>query len=467
MLNRKGGLIAAAVIVVVILFAASTRQNQEQQLADSIAQRQRGQAAEPASRSAVGSTWVVRLSDSVIADSARYPREWVAQLEDRHMPIARFPDQPTAEGLLKPAEPIEDGSPREPSQGYLGAAACAACHEKRHASFIETAHFQTSRTADLEAVLGPVESPGNRVASTEPELSFTVTHDGKRMHQQVELGDWRASIPADVIFGSGKLAQTFLYWHGDGLYQAHLSYFPEQGRWVTSPGYKRNSADFSREIVVECIECHATYIARKKELNFYHRETAIWGISCERCHGPGQQHVEHHAAHPDEKQPRHIVHPGELPRERQLDLCAQCHSGEYTLLTKPFRFRPGDAVDDFHRLVELDDSGEPDVHTSNQMTRLAQSRCFQQSEMTCTTCHNPHELQRGNTPLFSRACLQCHEVQHCGAEVAAGVNLADDCIGCHMPETRNVDLKVLSADDVIVRSVDHFIRVVEEEADTR
>lgn len=459
-------LLAAAALGLLWVIGSTMRNRQEQQLAEEIALRQSNRDETSLPASSVAATQVIRLTDSVIADSGRIRGEWVVHLKDQFLPGARLPAKPTAEGRLATPRPAVDPRPQEPNQGYLGAQACAACHKERHASFVQTTHFRSSRPATRDAVMGPLEPPGNEAASSDPELSFTITHDHDRMHQRIELGDWTASIPADVIIGSGKLAQTFLFWHGDGLYENHLSYFPDVGRWLTSPGFEHHTANFSRPIRADCLECHATYIARKKKPNFYYKDSVLWGISCERCHGPGREHVAYHTAHPKDKQPRHIVQPGGLPRQRQLDLCGQCHSGEFQFLDQPFRFRPGDPIDRFHRLV-YPDADQPDVHTSNQVTRLKRSECFQKSEMTCTTCHNPHQLQRGGPALLSKACLQCHEIAHCGADVASGVNVADDCISCHMPETQNADLDVLIEDGVVVRSVDHFIRVPEAQATER
>ena len=51
------------------------------------------------------------------------------------------------------------------------------------------------------------------------------------------------------------------------------------------------------------------------------------GIDCQRCHGPGYSHVQ--AALSGKASPeamRHaIVNPARLSRDRQLEVCMQCH----------------------------------------------------------------------------------------------------------------------------------------------
>lgn len=77
--------------------------------------------------------------------------------------------------------------------------------------------------------------------------------------------------------------------------------------------------------------------------------------------------------------------------------------------------------------------------------RLRKSACFVKSEsMTCTTCHDPHQVFRGNRAVqtYRAACLRCHAAAHKPDE---------DCVGCHMPKRRT--------DDVVhVIMTDHFIQ---------
>ncbi|WP_410962040.1 hypothetical protein, partial [Salmonella sp. SAL4457] len=62
------------------------------------------------------------------------------------------------------------------------------------------------------------------------------------------------------------------------------------------------------------------------------------GIDCQRCHGPGQAHID--AAHSEdvERARQTIANPGRFDRERQLETCMQCHL-ESTSGPLPFRIR--------------------------------------------------------------------------------------------------------------------------------
>ena len=85
----------------------------------------------------------------------------------------------------------------------------------------------------------------------------------------------------DVVTGSAKTGQTYLFWHGDQLFQTHISYLTTTDEWIPSPGYEATEVDCTRVIRTACLDCHATFIQRIKAPNHYHRDTAVWGISCE------------------------------------------------------------------------------------------------------------------------------------------------------------------------------------------
>jgi hypothetical protein len=380
----------------------------------------------------------------------------------------RIPFAPSEDGQFPAAaEPTSDGQDAfHPTAGFLGATACAECHREQHDGFIQTAHHLTSRVGSPDAFIGPLDAPDNRMRSEETKISFTMKRTDDGAAQTVVLGDWSFQVPMDVIAGSGKIAQTFLYWHGDALYQAHASYFRQPDRWLNSPGFNDRDAKYSRVIRPACLECHVTYIKQKRPPNHYHKDSAIWGISCERCHGPGKDHVDYHRVHPSEGTGKYIVNPREMSRSQSLDICGQCHGGSFDLLQEPFAFRPGDRLEAFHKSLETAiDADKGSVHTSNQLIRLKLSSCFHQSEMTCATCHNPHLYQRGNVAMFSAECMDCHQPAACGMHRVLGPKIAENCIDCHMPRTQHTDVEMMVKRGVTIESADHFIRIDQASTD--
>lgn len=409
----------------------------------------------------IESPGIFRISDSLIAERDSVGDTWMLS-QGNYSTLVDLPFAPPRDGFFPAGEPVDDTDQRT-NPGYLGADACAECHRDRHKGFVETAHHLTSGRVVPGGIRGHFDGPGSGLATNDAALSFEMRNLEDRLVQTVSYDDWRLDIPMDVFTGSAKSGQTMLYWHGDGLYQTHVSYLTKVDSWIKSPGYDDTVAVYSRAIRDSCLECHITFIKRKQAPNFYHRDSAVLGISCERCHGPGEAHVQHHQKFPEEKTSKHIIQPSDLTRQQQLEICAQCHSGSFKLLSDAFSFVPGQKLSDHHKAIESSASGASGVHTSNQLTRISMSKCFQQSEMTCTTCHNPHENQRGNTKAFTQACFQCHQVEHCGMSAELGNKIVDDCIRCHMPLAKNADMQGAGADLLSVEMVDHYIRVVKEQ----
>jgi hypothetical protein len=241
----------------------------------------------------------------------------------------------------------------------------------------------------------------------------------------------------DLVIGSGRKGQTYAFWRGSGLYELPVSYWTEIDQWVNSPGYRDDFADFSRPISARCVECHAGYFEAQvapAPTNFFNRTNFVLGISCERCHGPGRDHVQRHQAKAQSTKAgtEAIVNPAKLDRARQLDACALCHGGIGAAPLAPaFSYIPGARLDEYIRLEHPDPETPIDVH-GNQVALLERSRCFQSSRMTCSTCHNVH-LQQRDAASFSEHCLSCHKPESCGMFQSVGQKIAQNCVDCHMP----------------------------------
>ncbi|MCO8123163.1 C cytochrome precursor [Stieleria sp. TO1_6] len=360
-----------------------------------------------------------------------------------------------------------DEPPIGENPGFLGAAACQQCHQERHDSFVHTAHHLTSTPAKRETISGSFQPGENQVSTRSDDVSFEMLERDGRFFQRVSFFDWKFEVPFDLVTGSSKMGQSYLYWHGDGLYQMNVSYLSggaEEGGWVNSPGYVDGDAIYARPIGRRCLECHTTYADVREPQNHFTPQSLILGISCERCHGPGRDHVDFHQQHPQERMGQHISNPQTLTREQRLDICGQCHSGVSRLKGNPYSFRPGDQISDHYHPIDEKLAGG--VHTSNQQSRLSASRCFQATEMTCTDCHNPHQNERDRVDLFSQRCLKCHETSHCGMADTVGPRISDNCVDCHMPK-RGSDKFWLKTNEgkVFPPLRDHHVRVDQQATD--
>jgi hypothetical protein len=358
-------------------------------------------------------------------------------------------------------EPPSQVEPLRSNPGFLGAEACRRCHTDKFDTFIHTAHHRTSRIANAETISGSFEDGENLMRTGNPNVYFTMTERDGKFYQRASFYDWQFEIPFDLIIGSSKMAESYLYWHGEKLFQLNCTYLSEPDAWINSPGFLDGDAAYARPIQAGCLECHATYVELRKPPNSFTPNSLIPGISCERCHGPGKEHVDFHADNPDAKKAQHITVPSKLSRQAEMDVCGQCHTASKApKREEAFQFRPGDSIDDHYDRLEDYDESANSVHTSNQIARLALSECFKQSEMACVECHNPHKNERGQLALFSERCLNCHAKEHCGMSEQLGQRLSDNCVDCHMPRrgTENLRLET-AAGNVFLPLRDHYIRV--------
>ena len=354
------------------------------------------------------------------------------------------------------------------SGDHIGDDKCLSCHEQ-YKSYLRTAHHLTSQPATANSIAGKFSTGENILKTSEPELHYRMENRKDGFYQTAVLGappDFATiSERFDFVVGSGRKGQSYLYWgKNEQLFQLPVSYWTEVDKWVPSPGYDDKVVNFSRPVFPRCLECHASLfepLSASNTNNRYGQSNYILGISCERCHGPGKDHLEIHSTKDAKPLTQAIVNPTKLSRSRQIQLCSLCHGGIGVAKAPAFSFVAGKDLDAFIQL-ETPKPDEPlDVH-GNQVALLQRSRCFQSSEMTCSTCHNLHLPQR-DVRDFSARCLTCHKVESCGLFPTAGREIADRCIDCHLPnQTSNVIMSRNEGVEVRPKVRNHWIRVYTE-----
>lgn len=326
------------------------------------------------------------------------------------------------------------------SNSFTGSAACATCHKDIYDKHLLTAHFRDSRPASGEYIKGSFDKKRNRFEYN-THMDVVMEKKGNRYFQTASFnGLPMESEPIDVVIGSGRKGQTYLYWDGDRLFELPVSYYTPRNSWCISPGYPTNMAFFGRQIQSQCIECHGTYARTEDQAEkgtVFDKSVLFYGIDCERCHGAGAAHIAFHSAHPGEKTGRYILNAARMGRQQRLDACALCHSGLRTPIQPAFSFAVGDTLDNYSTAGYAADSvSSLDVH-GNQYGLLTSSKCFKQSTgMDCSSCHNVHVNEYNNNELFSRRCMNCHnDANHttCTMPAVRQEGLYSNCIDCHMP----------------------------------
>ena len=359
-----------------------------------------------------------------------------------------------------------DGDAAEPIASYIGPAACQACHQDKYEGFVQTAHHLTSRLPDSHTIAGDFSPDKAAMWTRNPNLWFEMSAGDDGFYQTANIWEdnrlKQHSERIDIVTGSGKIGQTYLYWRGDRLYQLPVSYWAASDKWINSPGYLDGQAVFDRPVGPRCLECHTTYFtAESYERNIYGQDGFMLGISCERCHGPGAEHAAYQRRHPGGKETPHILHPGDLTRQRSIEVCAQCHSGPGIKRGLPFTYRPGEPLGQYIEPEPYDVQNSIGVHSNNQVARLSLSTCFKESDdMTCVSCHNPHAPERGDRQLFSQRCLECHNSESCGMAPELGAAIEANCIDCHMPQRGDKTTRVQGTKGIELPMMpDHLIGV--------
>jgi hypothetical protein len=360
-----------------------------------------------------------------------------------------------------------------PRSEYVGDEVCTRCHQDKLASYNKTSHHLTSQVANKETILGTFQPDTNTMQTANPNLTFRMDSKGDDFFQTAiwatPPNDRTHTQRIDLVIGSGRKGQTYLFWDDNQLFQLPVSYSTVQKQWIYSPGYKDGTADFSRGIVPRCLECHAMYFEAQvpdPQSNFYDRNNFVLGISCERCHGPGRAHVQSGvkqsgASNGSQPTPEiAIVNPAKLSRKLQVDICALCHAGpgERDILPA-FSFVPGRPLENYIDLGPNDPKQEVDVH-GKQVKLLVKSRCFlASSDMTCSTCHDVHKREPDPARLSQR-CLNCHKPEAAGEHAKVDGYTANNCIDCHMPmlESKVVELDV-NGKNMRPRFRTHWIRI--------
>jgi hypothetical protein len=347
---------------------------------------------------------------------------------------------------------------------FAGSASCARCHQKIAETYAHTDHFWDSREADSRSVKGKFVRDSDYVMFNYDPNNIVVMHKrfGSLYQTHYLNNEKRESREFDIAIGSGRKGQSYLYWDKGRLFELPVSYYTPEDQWVVSPGYSSQHVDFKRMVTPRCLECHTTY-AQFTEDTLQHtaqfgKNQMIYGITCEKCHGPGGRHVEFQEANPAEKTARYIVRTKQLSRDLQMDACGMCHAGAMKNILPAFTFRPGLALSKYYEFKERKDS-TADVH-GNQVQLLSSSKCYKMGDgMSCSTCHDVHANHRGDLAFYAGKCITCHsdyKALHQTDVRFADQVLLEKCIDCHMP---NLPSKVMNMNsDLFARTKPVLIR---------
>jgi len=437
-------------------------------------------------------TWLRREPSRLVRITA--VTGWLVVAAALGWAVFEYP-RPVHDERLVENRPIE-----VPSDGYVTSQTCRACHPHNYATWFGSYHRSMTQVATPEAVLGDFD--GDDVWALGKRLVFEQRGDEFWVEQDVSEGDGEAEVSArewqQILMTTGSHHYQ-VYWVASGnarqLDPLPVVYRVPEQRWVP------RSAVFLAPPVEEprdesgrwnntCVHCHATQ-AQPRLLGPEEIDTQVgeFGIACESCHGPGEEHVRanrdpmrRYRKHFDDEADPTIVNPEKLPARLASHLCARCHG-----ITEPhslekwkktqisgFAFQPGEDLSVAREIVECCD--EPDTGLtpeeiernladeapyfwSDGMVRirgrefqgLLRTPCYTAGAMSCLSCHAMHQPTEDPRPLKEwandqlkvgmsgdLACLQCHTSYAEAIEEHthhSATSSGSRCYNCHMPYT--------------------------------
>lgn len=355
---------------------------------------------------------------------------------------------------------------------YVGIETCRSCHQNIYDTFIKTGMGQSFDHA----------TPTKSAASFSPHTTIYDSINNFYYHPhwrndslfisefRLENGDttYQREQYVKYIIGSGQHTNSHIFEENGYLYQAPITFYTQDQIWDLAPGFEGGfSSRFNRIIGLECMSCHNTLpsFVDGSENKYRH---VPQGISCERCHGPGEAHVKEKLAGNIVDTSQYIdysiVNPSKLPtRELQMNVCQRCHLQGVAILNE------GKDFDDFRPAMQLKevmnvflpefDGNETKFIMASQAHRLTKSECYQKSDMTCTSCHNPHvSVKYTARQVFNDACIKCHNPSQDPSHISCTLAESErsntnnnDCSGCHMPMSGSIDIPHVTIHDHYIR----------------
>jgi len=337
---------------------------------------------------------------------------------------------------------------------YVGEAACVKCHSEIGAQWSHSRHSKMVQPATAASVVGDfnrgaVKLRGDSYILRQRNGVFYITESyltGKPVEHRVEytLGNRRIQLYLTTL-ADGRIIVLPPSWdilRKEWFHDLDID-DPEDEPGVQTQLWNKS-----------CYSCHVSQEEKNFDLekNVYKTTWLDFGTNCERCHGPGSDHVAHYSAPGPRSAPpaRDIVLQTRLDPARNTMVCAQCHSFRDIYVQG---FSPGeDYYNYFMPVLEynLPDAGDPaywaDGRTrrfSNDALGLWQSECYLKGRVTCVGCHvEAHETEIERNPQLrpdaNALCTHCHE--DTGKALSAHTHHApsstgSSCVECHMPRS--------------------------------
>jgi predicted CXXCH cytochrome family protein len=313
---------------------------------------------------------------------------------------------------------------------YTGSQACQSCHANIYEHWKKTpmANVVRDPREHPDAIIPDLET-NNVSRFTKDQVAFVYGSKWKQRYF-TKIGDDYYPLPVQWDIGNKKWLKYHVPDTGADWWTA---YYP--------------SGNMQRPTGPTCDGCHSV------NYDIHTKQVTEWNVGCERCHGPGSEHV----AHPSRT---NILNPSQMDDVASNDTCIQCHSQgrpptnqiEGKAYDWPVGYRVGLHLADYWQLED---------HTLGQITfthfadgtahkNRMQGNDYVQSVMyqhgvTCASCHDVHGTE--NYAQLRKAaqelCLSCHGPSSPNGPHTVSLeehthhkdgSAGSQCVACHMPK---------------------------------
>jgi predicted CXXCH cytochrome family protein len=337
---------------------------------------------------------------------------------------------------------------------YVGSAACRTCHTHIYDRWTKTRMANVIRDPreHPDAIIPDLSKPDPLLTFSKDDIAFVYGSKWKQRYFK-KTGDDYFPLPAqwDVTH---KIWRAYNVKPGTDWW---TQYYPED--------------NMHRPTGPTCDGCHSV------NYDVSTKKVTEWNVGCEKCHGPGGDHVK-------QPSPANIVNPARLSYIDASNTCIQCHSQGQPLTAAtagkaydwPVGFLMGKRLDDFWKLEEhkLGETTFTHFADGTAHKNRMQGNDFVTSLMythgvACFTCHDAHGTDN-NALLWKPAnvlCLDCHGPNSPNGPHAPTIDQhthhkagseGSECIACHMPKIQQ------TIADVNVRShTFHFVTPAQTE----
>ena len=318
------------------------------------------------------------------------------------------------------------------------------CHAQEHKEWLGSHHYMAMQPANESTVSGDFNNATFRADGVTTRF---FKKDGRYfINTEDETGAYR-DMEVKYIFGFTPLQQYLVEFSGGRMQATRASWDTKARKWFHQyPGDKLPPGDWlhwtgnGQNWNTMCASCHSTNLQKGYDVNSDTYATTYneINVSCESCHGPGQNHIGYINGSDYKKGKKTEGSLLALYREgnrmQQINTCGYCHARRSDITGNPFA--GPEVLNDYIPELPTTEFFYADGQMNDEdynYTSFLQSKMFHRG-VQCTNCHNAHS---GKLKLDgATVCSQCHARDTYEAEAhtlhkagTVGVN----CISCHMP----------------------------------